>query len=193
MFETDWAWGWAPFHYGRWFYSGEVHGWVWVPDTVWGPAWVEWRAGGGYVGWTPLPPPVVVSVHITPPIWVFVTAQHFPHGQHRERVVIGPRAHPATSVIPPRHTPDGHAWYVGPSRDWVVHQGSVKVHPRSYRRPDPLPPSALEPPKDSWTRPPPSGKPTRPGPSAPGRDNPPAKSPPPGKPHGASPPPGQGP
>ena len=30
--------------------------WVWVPDDVWGPAWVSWRYGDDYVGWAPLPP-----------------------------------------------------------------------------------------------------------------------------------------
>ena len=27
-----------------------------MPGTLWGPAWVSWRAGGGYVGWAPLAP-----------------------------------------------------------------------------------------------------------------------------------------
>jgi hypothetical protein len=31
-------------------------GWVWVPGTEWGPAWVSWRRSPGYVGWAPLPP-----------------------------------------------------------------------------------------------------------------------------------------
>jgi hypothetical protein len=31
-------------------------GWGWVPGTMWGPAWVSWRSGGGYAGWAPLPP-----------------------------------------------------------------------------------------------------------------------------------------
>jgi hypothetical protein len=52
---SDWSWGWAPFHYGRWITVGGV-GWAWVPGTVWGPAWVAWRSGDGYVGWAPLPP-----------------------------------------------------------------------------------------------------------------------------------------
>ena len=52
---SDWSWGWAPFHYGRWIVvSG--YGWCWVPGTIWGPAWVAWRAGDGYVGWAALPP-----------------------------------------------------------------------------------------------------------------------------------------
>lgn len=52
---SSFAWGWAPFHYGRWVTLG-ARGWAWVPGTAWGPAWVTWRAGGGYVGWAPLPP-----------------------------------------------------------------------------------------------------------------------------------------
>jgi hypothetical protein len=52
---SDWNWGWAPFHYGRWITRGG-RGWSWVPGTMWGPAWVSWRSGNGYVGWSPLPP-----------------------------------------------------------------------------------------------------------------------------------------
>ena len=29
--------------------------WGWVPGHSWGPGWVEWRGGGDYVGWRPLP------------------------------------------------------------------------------------------------------------------------------------------
>jgi hypothetical protein len=52
---SEWDWGWAPFHYGRWLPLAD-RGWCWIPGTLWGPAWVSWRAGGGYVGWAPLPP-----------------------------------------------------------------------------------------------------------------------------------------
>src|SRR5690554_3194351 len=52
---SDYDWGWAPFHYGRWHHSSR-RGWVWVPDVHWGPAWVSWRSGGGYYGWAPLGP-----------------------------------------------------------------------------------------------------------------------------------------
>jgi hypothetical protein len=52
---SDYSWGWAPFHYGRWAsYPG--YGWVWAPDTHWGPAWVTWRSSRSYYGWAPLPP-----------------------------------------------------------------------------------------------------------------------------------------
>lgn len=48
-------WGWIAFHYGRWGWDRRI-GWFWVPDVIWGPAWVGWRWGGGHIGWAPLPP-----------------------------------------------------------------------------------------------------------------------------------------
>ncbi len=53
--ESDEPWAWAAYHYGRWVWD-PYYGWVWVPDTVWAPAWVCWREGGGYWGWAPMPP-----------------------------------------------------------------------------------------------------------------------------------------
>lgn len=52
---SDDPWGWAVFHYGRWAFDSQF-GWVWAPDYVWAPAWVEWRWGSGYLGWAPMPP-----------------------------------------------------------------------------------------------------------------------------------------
>jgi hypothetical protein len=54
-----WAWiadepfGWAVNHYGRWTFDGR---WLWIPDTTWGPSWVDWRTGGDYIGWAPAAP-----------------------------------------------------------------------------------------------------------------------------------------
>jgi hypothetical protein len=59
--QSDYSWGWAPFHYGRWLRHSRC-GWVWVPDTVWGPSWVSWRNTPSYCGWAPLPP----SCHYVP-------------------------------------------------------------------------------------------------------------------------------
>jgi hypothetical protein len=59
--DVGWTWvsyesfGWATYHYGRWARVAD-YGWLWVPGTEWGPAWVSWRTGGDYVGWAPLPP-----------------------------------------------------------------------------------------------------------------------------------------
>ena len=50
-------WGWIAYHYGRWGWDRRL-GWFWVPDVVWGPAWVAWRWGDAHIGWAPLPPGV---------------------------------------------------------------------------------------------------------------------------------------
>jgi hypothetical protein len=68
---TDYGWywaseepfGWAVFHYGRWVYD-DYYGWIWPPDKVWGPSWVEWRYDDDYVGWAPLPPQASYSVNV---------------------------------------------------------------------------------------------------------------------------------
>src|SRR6185295_8901227 len=69
--ESDYGWtwvsdepfGWATYHYGRWAWDSQV-GWLWVPGTDWGPAWVAWQQGNGYVGWAPLPPAVGFEIGI---------------------------------------------------------------------------------------------------------------------------------
>ncbi|HSH94157.1 MAG TPA: DUF6600 domain-containing protein, partial [Roseimicrobium sp.] len=53
--HSDYSWGWAPFHYGRWHCNDRL-GWVWTPDRVWGAAWVSWRSSSDFCGWAPLPP-----------------------------------------------------------------------------------------------------------------------------------------
>jgi hypothetical protein len=59
--DDGWYWlsnepfGWITYHYGRW-YNDEYYGWIWIPDNVWAPAWVEWRYDDDYIGWAPLPP-----------------------------------------------------------------------------------------------------------------------------------------
>jgi hypothetical protein len=58
VWESDYDWGWAPFHYGRWVYAGPA-GWEWIPGRAYAGAWVAWRYGAGdwgYVGWAPLGP-----------------------------------------------------------------------------------------------------------------------------------------
>lgn len=52
--QSDYSWGWAPFHYGRWSHC-PGYGWLWMPDTHWSPAWVSWRGSESHYGWAPLP------------------------------------------------------------------------------------------------------------------------------------------
>ena len=91
---TDYGWTWASdeefgsvvYHYGRW-HQDPRYGWLWVPGTEWGPAWVAWHEGGGYVGWAPLPWQVSfraevgldwggVNISIEPSRWCFVNARY---------------------------------------------------------------------------------------------------------------------
>jgi hypothetical protein len=58
VWVSDYSWGWAPFHYGRWAWV-DGYGWEWIPGRVYAGAWVSWRYGWGdwpYVGWAPLGP-----------------------------------------------------------------------------------------------------------------------------------------
>src|SRR4051794_21818025 len=60
VWVTDEPYGWATYHYGRWYDDPEI-GWAWVPGDQWGPAWVSWQEGGDYIGWAPLPPGVDIN------------------------------------------------------------------------------------------------------------------------------------
>ncbi|HEY5927249.1 MAG TPA: DUF6600 domain-containing protein [Kofleriaceae bacterium] len=59
---------WVTSHYGRWFYSDTYGRWVWMPDTTWGPSWVEWRETANEFGWAPLAPQIVIEAGYQPPI-----------------------------------------------------------------------------------------------------------------------------
>ena len=74
---SDYAWGWAPFHYGRWIFDQAYGGWLWIPGTDWAPAWVSWRSGGDYYGWAPLGPGVNININIPAPYWTFVPQVYF--------------------------------------------------------------------------------------------------------------------
>jgi hypothetical protein len=72
MFVSEHPWGWACYHYGRWLDTHD-NGWIWIPGTVWAPAWVAWRAGGEHIGWAPLPP----DPHYHHASTVIVEERHF--------------------------------------------------------------------------------------------------------------------
>jgi hypothetical protein len=57
VWVSDYDWGWAPFHYGRWILT--PRGWVWIPGRTYAGAWVNWELGApgwAYVGWGPMYP-----------------------------------------------------------------------------------------------------------------------------------------
>lgn len=125
-FESRWDWGWRVFHYGYWI-EVDGYGWVWVPGDVWAPAWVEWRTGGGYVGWTPLPPPGVRIVVRTR--WCYVPAAAMVSRRWVETEVLPPdSAHRATAVATtPVHPSAGHPVSPGPPIDYVERHAGIPV------------------------------------------------------------------
>jgi hypothetical protein len=77
---SNYSWGWAPFHYGRWFYEAG-YGWMWLPGNEWAPAWVSWRGSGDYYGWAPMGPRISIDVALNsynppPNYWNFVPRQY---------------------------------------------------------------------------------------------------------------------
>jgi len=102
--SSSWEWGWAPFHYGRWRCDSR-HGWVWIPGTVWAPAWVAWRHGPDWIGWAPLPPEAGWDPHAGlrspglepgPDAWSFVRPHELSDTRVRSR--IQPRGRNVTLV-----------------------------------------------------------------------------------------------
>jgi hypothetical protein len=96
---SNYPWGWAPFHYGRWVYDSFYH-WVWIPGTTWAPAWVVWRTSGEYVGWTPITPGTTISAaggpsyYVPDDWWVFVPRKYFLNRDFQ------------THISPARNNPD---------------------------------------------------------------------------------------
>ncbi len=90
--NSDFEWGWAPFHYGRWVFD-DLEGWHWSPDDIWAPAWVEWRYGDEFIGWAPLGPEMAfdAEVALAPPSWVFVPQRQFLAPRLSDVVVISAR------------------------------------------------------------------------------------------------------
>ncbi len=136
--EWGWTWvshapfGWATGHYGRWFYDSS-YGWVWVPGTVWAPAWVSWRTGGGYVGWAPLPPGAdfggAYSVYETS--WVFVSYSALGAAYIGSAIIVGDGYHHCyVSTYPSRDVVyvHGRRYYRGPDEHEVVSHGGHVIH-----------------------------------------------------------------
>ncbi len=85
---SDEPWAWACYHYGTWL-DDPSEGWCWVPATEWAPAWVQWRAGEGYIGWAPCAPAGAV---VAPGLFAFVAVNHFGDSISRSSVVFNDAA-----------------------------------------------------------------------------------------------------
>jgi hypothetical protein len=45
-------WGWVPYHLGIWMWN-KKKGWLWIPGSVFAPAWVDWAFIGDFCSWRP--------------------------------------------------------------------------------------------------------------------------------------------
>ncbi|MGB8957484.1 MAG: DUF6600 domain-containing protein [Candidatus Aminicenantales bacterium] len=45
-------WGWIPYHLGVWQWDKKL-GWVWLPGSMFAPAWADWEFFFGYASWRP--------------------------------------------------------------------------------------------------------------------------------------------
>lgn len=116
---SEYDWGWAPFHYGRWV-TDRYNQWMWIPDTTWGPAWVNWRSGGGQYGWAPLGPSISVGFNVPSFWWVFVPQtriyiDRFP----RYRSYRNARYINNTVIINNVYVNNRNTYYTGPRREEI--------------------------------------------------------------------------
>lgn len=143
---SDYSWGWAPFHYGRWDYDGRL-GWFWVPDYEWAPAWVVWRSAPGYYGWTPLRPGVSISVAMGRDYrdgddrWVFVrdVDMMYPDIGHRflDRRNTMMIINNSTVIVNTRKDDRRNATYIaGPDRDEFQRATRTRIDPVIIREND---------------------------------------------------------
>lgn len=114
-------WGWAPFHYGRWYFDNYYQSWAWVPDYEWGPAWVNWRTGGGYYGWAPLRPGFSISIGINIPSFHYVFLPRHRIYNHYAFRYFAPRRNPVriynnTTIINNTVVYNNNRFVAGPSQ-----------------------------------------------------------------------------
>ncbi|GAA4516849.1 DUF6600 domain-containing protein [Sphingobacterium thermophilum] len=135
---SNYSWGWAPFHYGRWVYTSH-RGWGWIPGYEWGPAWVEWRSGNGYYGWAPMMPHVGVSISINIPVfaWIFTPVRYiYSPSYHRHAHYGRVNIYNRTTIIHNTYIVNNRHYYGGPARRDIERAIGRRVEVRSVRHAD---------------------------------------------------------
>lgn len=138
---SSWGWTWTSvepwawtYHLGRWSHASPW-GWVWVPGYTWGPAWVDFMWGDGYVGWAPIGYGALGWND-----WIFVRDRHFCSPRVRWNTVDWNR-------LPPRLRGGGGRYWThgrgrGPDREDIrrVAERPIRVHQGRERPRDAVPP-----------------------------------------------------
>jgi hypothetical protein len=129
---SDYAWGWAPFHYGRWFRDA-AYGWLWAPGYQWAPAWVAWGSCGGYYCWAPLAPGFGFGYyHPDFACWNFVPRGCIAYGRignylvDRGRVFAGGVAH--IGLINQAGSFHNNHFFAGPRAEEVEHYSGQHIN-----------------------------------------------------------------
>ncbi len=122
--QSDDAWGSLTFHYGRWVLVERT--WAWVPGRTFAPAWVDWRVGGGWVGWSPRPPE---GASFAAP-YVYCSARALPGAGLYGRAILGPAA---SSLYYRTHEIPATPGYGGVRYAWGPSPGSVGVATQGAR------------------------------------------------------------
>jgi hypothetical protein len=126
VFNSELPFAWATFHYGLWWRDAE-RGWLWQPGTQWGPAWVEWRMGGGVAAWAPLTPPGLEAKRT----WVVVTAPHLCVPQLSAHALVGEPARVALRSTRALGPQPGTGWHTGPALADVTRVSVARVQHRT--------------------------------------------------------------
>jgi hypothetical protein len=127
-------WAWACYHYGRWV-NDPYYGWIWVPRTEWGPSWVSWREGGGYVGWAPLPPEcdfgpngaIAVNIVIAPRAFIFCEQRNFCGPIRPSTVIVNQTIINKTKFITNIRRVNDRVFVNGPDRGAIERVSGQKV------------------------------------------------------------------
>ncbi len=132
---SGYPWGWATFHYGRWFFDDYL-GWMWIPGNQWAPAWVTWGSYDNCWAWAPMGPAAGIGMRVTwttPHFWwTFVPMSRF-YSRHWHRHCYTPPVHITNITVinniyydrnPGNH---GGNWYYGPRVNEVEKHAGTRV------------------------------------------------------------------
>lgn len=113
VWVSDYDWGWAPFHYGRWVYI-DGRGWAWIPGRAYRGAWVDWGWDDGYayVGWYPMAPAffwfggvAVAPAFYVGPRWVYCPRGEVFSASVGTRILAGPTVAAVSAKVHVAATP----------------------------------------------------------------------------------------
>jgi hypothetical protein len=142
-FASDFEFGELVFHHGRWVRVQSL-GWLWLEDQRWGPAFVDWRAGGEYVGWACTPPPPLPGAAPPPvPEFTYVRARNFARPEVEQFRALGDEVGRAVEKTAPLVPAPGVM--PGPPVELLLSErGLVKDDQGALHLPDFSPPPTVE-------------------------------------------------